>query len=169
MLTRLVVDFAGERQLSRAFDALERDVADLSEPLRDVHEHLRRTIGDQFESEGARAGGRWTDLSQDYKQEKESEVGFVYPMLVRSGTLRGAMLAREPLELGPRRLVFGIDPAATYDDGTTVEEVAVAHQTGAGNLPERRIVALTEGDKRQVDRIVVSWVSSRARRLIGLG
>lgn len=160
-LTRFTYEFAGERQLSRAFDVLGEHARDLREPLRDVHTHLRGVIGEQFRSQGGHGGSRWTDLSSDYKEAKADRWGFVYPMLVASGDMRGAFLAREPLQLTTRRLVMG------PQEGSEEEQRAEAHQAGKGNVPARKIVQLTLADRRAVDRIFVEHFSTRARALFG--
>lgn len=168
-LTRITFDVAGERQVSRAFDVLERDAQDLREPLRGVHEHLRQVIGEQFLTEGAHGGSKWRDLSEGYKPVKQERYDRIYPILVASGDMRAALLAREPLELGPRRLVFGIDPSATNSEGVKIADYASAHQSGRGRTPQRKIISLTTMDKRGIDREFVEYFSSRTRRLVGLG
>lgn len=169
MLTRITFDFAGERQLSRAFDVLEDDARDLTEPLKGAARVIQGSVADQFQSEGAHGlEGRWQDLSEGTKTEKEQEVGFVYPILVRSRRLREAFVLHGVREITDRRLVFGPDPADTYPDGTSVEAVAEAHQSGEG-VPARRIVALSDADRRLIDREFVEFFSSRTRRLAMLG
>lgn len=157
MLVRFTYDFAGERQVSRAFEVLAEHAQDLREPLGDVHGHLRDVIGEQFRTEGAHGGRRWKDLSADYKQAKQDRYGHVYPILVASGDMRAAFLARQPLELTPRRLVMG------PPEGSPEEERALAHQGGEDNVPARRIVALTTGDRRTIDRIFVTHFSGLMR------
>lgn len=160
-LTRFTYTFAGERQLSRAFDVLADSARDLREPLEDVHGHLRGVIGEQFRTHGDHGGRGWQDLSEGYKDAKEDRYGHVYPILVATGEMRGAFLARQPLELTARRLVMG------PKEGSEEETRAIAHQAGKGNVPARPIVALTTADRRQVDRIFVEYFSTRARALTG--
>lgn len=161
MLQRITFGFAGEVQVSRAFDVLADDARDLTEPLQETHEHLRQVIGEQFQTEGAHGGSKWSDLSPDYAREKADRYGDGLPILVASGDMRAAWLARQPLELTAHRLVVG--PAA----GSPEEERSLGHQRGDGRLPQRKIVNLTTGDKRAIDRIFVEFFSARARRMIG--
>ncbi len=165
MLQRLSIDVAGETQLSRAFDILAHDTQDLREPLAETHEHLRQVIGEQFQSEGAHGGAQWANLSAQYAEQKAERWGDGRPILVASGDMRAAFLARQPIELTSHRLVMGPAPGAVNQEGTPIEEYALAHQTGRGNLPQRKIVNLTTGDKRAIDRIFASFFSAMARRV----
>ncbi len=167
MLQRLTLTIAGEKQLSRAFDILADDARDLRDPLEQTHEHLRQVIGEQFQSEGAHGGSRWRELSPDYERAKADRFGDGLPILVASGDLRAAWLARQPLELTSHRLVMGPAPGASNEDGAVIEDYSAVHQKGSGRVPQRKIVNLTTGDRRQIDRIFVEYLSARARRLLG--
>lgn len=151
----------GEAQLARAFDILADDARDLRDPLQRTHEHLRQVIGEQFQSEGGHGGHHWQALSDTYAERKAERWGDGLPILVASGDLRTAWLARQPLELSTHRLVMG------PREGSDEEAKTLGHQTGAGHLPARRIVDLTLGDRRGIDRIFVEYLSARARRLFG--
>lgn len=166
-LQNLSLSVAGEMQLARGFDVLAADARDLRDPLQETHDYLRRVIGDQFESEGAHGGSRWQDLSTGYAEQKAEEWGDGLPILVASGDMRAAWLARQPVELTSHRLVMGPAPGATNREGVPIDEYALAHQQGQGNMPQRKIVNLTTGDKRGIDRIFVEFFSSRTRKLIG--
>jgi hypothetical protein len=63
-------------------------VSDLTEPLEAIAKDFYRTEPPTFEKN---ASGGFPDLSPAYKRAKRREVGFVYPMLVRSGALRASM------------------------------------------------------------------------------
>lgn len=161
MLQRLTLTIAGDVQLARAFDVLAHDAADLHEPLRETHEHLRQVIGEQFASEGAHSGRRWQDLSPAYAKAKADHYGEGRPILVASGDLRAAWLARQPLQLTSHSLVMG------PREGSDEETRSLVHQTGAGHMPQRKILDLTLDDKRGIDRIFATYFSARIRRMIG--
>ncbi len=167
MLQRISLTIAGEQQISRAFDILADDARDLTEPLEETHEYLRGVIGEQFQTEGAHGGSRWRDLNTRYEEQKAQRYGDGLPILVASGDMRAAYLKRQPVELTARRLVIGPGPGDTNAEGEPIESYAGAHQTGQGRLPQRKIVNLTTGDKRGIDRIFGEYFSARARRLIG--
>ncbi|MCA1572769.1 MAG: hypothetical protein LC798_21245, partial [Chloroflexi bacterium] len=167
MLQRITLTIAGERQLDRGFDVLADDARDLREPLERTHEHLRDVIGEQFLTEGGHAGSRWAQLSPAYAAAKAERYGDGMPILVATGDMRAAFLARRPLELTSRRLVMGPAPGQTNVEGEVIEDYALRHQQGGGRTPQRKIVNLTTGDKRSVDRIFAEYFSARARRMIG--
>jgi hypothetical protein len=160
---RLRLTIAGETQVARAFDVLARDAQDLRDPLAETHDHLRRVVGEQFASEGSHGGQRWQDLTPAYAERKAQHYGDGRPILVASGDLRAAWLARQPLELSAHRLVMG------PREGSEEETRSVAHQTGAGHMPQRKIVNLTLGDRRGIDRIFAEHFSAVIRRLFGAG
>jgi len=168
-LQRLTFRVAGETQLSRAFEALDREMDDLREPLRDAAGVLKRSVGQQFLTEGAHGGGPWQALNARYRAWKESHFGPGLPILVRTRKLRSSLLEgdRAIIELTPKRLTWGVPPAARYPDGTPVETVAEAHQAGKGHQPQRRIIQLTAADRRSVEREFHEWLISRRRRMIG--
>lgn len=160
-LQRITFDFAGERQLSRAFNVLERDARDLREPLGRTADHLVDVVGEQFGSEGAHGlGGRWQDLSPDYQRQKADRYPGM-PILVATGEMRRAFLVHGTRQLTSTRLVWG--PA----EGSEEEQRALAHQSGKGSVPQRKIVALTTADKRGIDRIFAEYFSAKTRSLVG--
>lgn len=62
--------------------------SDLTIPLELIAKDFYRTQAPTFQKN---ASGGYPDLSPAYKRAKRREVGFVYPMLVRSGALRSSM------------------------------------------------------------------------------
>lgn len=162
-MLRVRLTIAGETQLARAFDVLARDARDLRDPLQETHEHLRDVIGQQFLTQGEHGGARWADLTPEYARRKADRYGDGRPILVASGDLRAAWLARQPLELTDRRLVMG------PREGSPEELRSSVHQTGAGHMPQRRIVNLTLGDRRGIDRIFAEHFSAVIRRMFGAG
>lgn len=76
-----------QRTFSAAVDRARTDVLDLTIPLRLILEDFYRSNRATFEKRGA---GGYEDLSDKYKARKRRQVGFVYPILVRSGALRGS-------------------------------------------------------------------------------
>jgi len=154
----------GDEQYARRFDVLARDAGDLKDPLQRVRDLLVRTTGENFQTEGTRGTGGWQPLSPAYAAWKESAFPG-RPMLVRTGDMRSAFLTQGTRELTSERLLWGVD-TQTGRDGHPIAERAAAHQTGSG-VPERKIVALTRQDRREVDRIFVEWFAD-VRRRVGL-
>lgn len=159
-MQRLTLTIAGETQLARGFDVLADDARDLQAPLAVTHEYLRQVIGEQFESEGAHGGSRWRELSPEYARQKAEKYGDGLPILVATGEMRAAWLARQPLELSSHRLVMG--PASGSE-----EEMKSRAAQGGGRAPQRKIVNLSTMDRRGIDRIFATFFSARTRKLVG--
>lgn len=143
-------EIQGEVQVARAFEASAAQVADLSEPLEEIAEHLYGAISEQFASEGAHGlGTRWTSLDPDYAAWKESVVGPGVPILVFSRKMRETLLDRAAVTITPQRLIY--HPRGEHAD------VAAFHQGGDG-VPQRKIVAITDAEKRAWERVFLAWL-----------
>lgn len=152
-LQRVTFDIAGETQYARAFEAMEREADDLSEPLAEIGESVRLSVSEQFRTEGAHGlGSKWKPLNRDYAAWKERQVGPA-PMLVFTGTMRDAMLSRSAITVTRRRMVYEPD----------APDYAPAHQFGEGNLPQRKMVAIPLSVRRTWDRAFASWLNDLRR------
>ena len=156
---------AGEQQYARRFDALAHELQDLQEPLERVRDQLVLTVGQQFMEEGAHGTSKWQPLNASYEAWKESAYPG-RPILVRTGAMRQAFLVDGTRELTATRLRWGLDDQ-TNEDGERIADYALAHQTGEGHVPQRKIVALRFDDKRQMDRAFVEHITYLRRSLIG--
>jgi len=156
--TRLTFDVDGERQVSRAFTAMEADVRDMSEPLGAIGRLIREAIGEQFGSEGARGGAPWQPLSPQYEAWKEAHYPG-RPLLVQTGAMRREMLGESAFRVTPERLVYEPSTASA-----THPEIAGYHQRGSSPNPARRMVDLTPEDRRGFEREVHDWLNARRRR-----
>lgn len=116
-----------------------------------------------FASEGARGGTRWTPLTQAYQKEK-TKAGFGgLPVMQRSQKLLDS-LASPNAEYSvylptPRLLTLG-----------TTHPAARAHHYGypARNIPQRRLISVTREEKADYVRVVMDE-SERAARGEGFG
>jgi hypothetical protein len=68
-------------------------------------------------------------------------------------------------ELSRERLVWGVTDQRD-SHGDPISTRVAAHQSGGGNLPERRIVSLTSADRRGIDHEFASWLTHMRRRLL---
>lgn len=155
---------AGEQQYARGFQALAHEMQDLREPLQRVRDRLVQTTGEQFASEGSHGTGGWQPLSPAYQAWKD-EAYPGRPMLVRTGDMRAAFLVDGTRELTATRLRWGVDDQRD-SEGELIADRAMAHQAGRGNVPQRKIVALTHQDKRAFDRAFVEHIQHLRRSLI---
>jgi hypothetical protein len=158
------VDIAGEVQYERGFQAFEAELRDLREPLANVADVLKESVGEQFQTEGGHGGLPWQPLSPAYAAEKERRYPG-HPILVASGDMRSAFLTQGTRELGPQRLVWGVTDQRD-SHGQPIAVRASAHQTGEGVVPQRKIINLTLADRRDIDREFVSWLAYRRRSLL---
>ncbi len=165
-MLRVSFDIAGEVQYERGFAAMADELEDLREPLGNVADLLRDAVGEQFASEGAHGlGGRWAPLSPAYAKAKEERYPG-HPILVASGEMRDAFLTQGTRELTRSRLVWGVTDQRD-SKGEAISTRAAAHQSGEGVVPQRKIVALTNLDRRGIDREFASWLTHLRRRTIG--
>lgn len=155
-------DAQGERQISRAFLALEHEVQDLSDPLDRMADVILASVREQFATEGKSGlGAPWTPLNPEYAAWKHARYG-PRPILVRTGGMKGAVLNKpQAVTVTKTRMV--------YEPKGKGGEIAGYHQTGAGRLPQRKIFALTTAQKREaVDRVFTTWLHEvRAKLKLG--
>lgn len=111
-----------------------------------------------------RGPGKYTDLSDRYKPRKLRDVGFVYPILKRSGHLMRS-LTTEPVASGKGIAPASSDSVAQILNKTvlrmgTKDRTAIWHQTGAGRLPERPMVFLgpEQTAPEQFNQRMLNWV-----------
>jgi hypothetical protein len=150
------LDIDGDVQYSRAFEVMGREADDLTAPLTESGEIVRQSVGEQFLTEGAHAGQPWQRLNRDYERWKEEEFGAGLPILVLTGDMRAAALSPNAVKVTPKRLLYEID-----------DDKAIWHQKGRGHNPARRMLDLTSGDRRQIDRAFARWLNHLRRGMIG--
>lgn len=157
-LARLRFEVEGEVAYSRAFEAYERELRDMSEPLAEIGGLIIESVGEQFLTEGAHGGSRWEPLDPSYARFKQNHApaGEGAPLLVFSGEMRGKALDRgSALTVTADRVVYEPD-----------SDLAGYHHKGKGDLPARRIVNLTAADRREWDREIIDWLTSIRRGAI---
>ena len=155
--------FAGEQQYVRAFALMAADAQDLREPFQEVSTLLREHVGEQFATEGGHSRA-WAPLSDGYREWKEAAYPG-RPILVRSAEMRQAFLVTPSVRIERKRMEWGPDEGASYDNGVRIVDVADAHQAGAGVQRQRKIINLTAKDRREIDRVFVDFAASLGRRI----
>lgn len=144
---RLRLTLEGETQISRAFVIAEEAMGDLAPAFKVIGQQVQAGVRGQFASQGARGGGeRWTELRPSYRAWKNVHYPG-RPMLVRLGGMKGAMLNPQSMRATGRGLIY--EPRSGY---------AAYHQRGEGQLPQRRMVQLTAGDRRGWERVILQWI-----------
>lgn len=156
-LVRISFNVEGDQQVSRAFEATAIEARDMREPLDRMADIILDAVRKQFETQGVSGLGHpWQPLEPAYAAWKLKHYG-PRPILVRTGGMKGAALNKrmsvtvtrtrmvyEPKGEGGRRLYW--------------------HQVGAGDLPARKVIALTTAQKRlAVDRVFSEWLNALRR------
>lgn len=162
MLARLRFDIDGDVQYSRAFEVLGRAAENLSDPLREMGDSLLYVVEQQFVTEGKAEGAGWKELSRTYGDWKDVHFPGM-PMLVRSGAMRNAALSPDTIRVTPHSLTYEVLEHGYPNSDVTTGQVAFWHQKGKGRLPERKIVELSAGTRRDWDRIIHRWIIGRLR------
>ncbi|MGL4888556.1 MAG: phage virion morphogenesis protein [Aeromonas veronii] len=113
---------------------LYQQTGDLSEPLADIGEGLMLSHRDRWDAQENPEGEPWAPLSEKYRARKPRHADEI---------LRLNDDLRDTLD-------YQVDPQALYFGTPMV--YGAAHQFGRPeiNLPERRVLGLSEGDKQSV-------------------
>lgn len=148
MAVRLKFDFLGDTQLDRTLARFEEAPQD-ARPLWDaLADRFVTSARSQFRTEGAYASGGWAPLSPAYGAWKARH----YPgagILHRDGDLERSVTSR-PIDvevIEPGFMVLG-----------TGVEYATYHQHGTDRMPQRRIIELTENQRREWVRLMQRFI-----------
>lgn len=154
MVTKYVVD--PDRRFQEAIQEALTRVRDLSLPLTLIAKDWFQANKAIFTLKGP---GKYVDLSERYKERKQKQVGFVYPILKRSGLLEKSVT--EPGNSNSINLILNKN---TLVLGTKVK-YAPYHQLGTKFLPIRPIL-FTGGEQAapsEVYRRSQIWVMQLAK------
>ncbi len=148
---KFVVD--NETQLSRAFETSIARFLNLTIPFNKMAEDFYQSMTGVFAAEGAfEERPRWQDLSPAYALWKSRN----YPgrkILERTGRLKKSLTNR-----GGSDSVLNITPKS-LSVGTKVP-YAILHQKGTNRLPMRKIIELTDAQKKRWVRIMHTYMYS---------
>ena len=117
-----------DKKFNRAINDALKKVDDLTKPLTDIKDHWYETNKAIFAQRGP---GGYPDLSPIYKILKRKEVGFIYPILRKSGALERSITNSSNGSalwkiLNKRSLVLGSN-----------DKKVPFHQFGTKNMPAR--------------------------------
>jgi hypothetical protein len=87
------------------------------------------------------------DLSESYKPQKRRAVGFIYPILRRTGEMLGSMYTNVIRDNG---WVIRVGFAGQHAGGGSNADIARAHIEGRGRLPKRDFTKLPPGFSARV-------------------
>lgn len=145
---RFTIEVEGETQLDREFNRVKETIDDLTPVWKEVQQEFFDIEFEQFSSEGAKgASGKWKPLSPKYEEiklKKYGTIALIGGILYATGAMRESLTrhAKDTIEeFGKQEAAFGTSlPYATY------------HQTGGGRLPRRKVIDLSDEQKRRVQK-----------------
>lgn len=150
MLT-ITMTIMGEKQLARGFSRFGEGIKDLRPVFEEIHADFVRIEREQFASEGGRSGQRWQALSATYAEWKAKRFPGM-PILQLTGGLLGDMTDGLKVSMDPMLLVM--EPSL---------DRALWHQKSTARMPARKVVALTEADKRGWVKLIHSFIYRKAK------
>lgn len=146
MPVQLTFSVFGDVQVDRTLEAIEHNAEDLRPAWRELQRRFLKLEARQFATEGGYSGG-WTPLAPRYAAWKARR----FP---------GKTILRRTDELW-RSLTEGPDIAILEPHymilGTSVA-YAEPHQRGGGRLPRRRVVELSDGERREWVKVLQSFI-----------
>lgn len=123
--------YANEKEFQKFRKAIQKLIKqsdDLSQPLSDIADRFRESRKFIFDK-SRKSPGQYKDLSPNYKKQKNKDLGFAYPILLRTGRLRDSITTKNSesiTEIGKKYLVLGTKvPYSGY------------HQSGTSVMPQR--------------------------------
>lgn len=124
-------------------------ILDFKPVFEKVAKLIYQDIKQNFTSGGSVAGG-WTPLSRRYAEQKAKDfrAGLIKfnKIMYRTGRLADSLISPKGKDA-----VFEVTDTS-LEIGTRVP-YALAHQTGTKRLPQRRLVALSDGTRREIVRV----------------
>lgn len=144
----LSFDFYGDVQLERTLDRFAEHTEDATPAWEAIANRFAHVERRQFATEGKHGSGGWAPLSPKYAAWKARHYPGK-PILQREGDLVRS-LTRRPFgieRIEPQQAWLGSDvPYGAY------------HQNGAGRLPRRRPIELTEAERRLWVKILQRFI-----------
>ena len=149
------ISVLGEQQLARTFSRFADAVEDYRPAWPDVQTVMEHIEELQFSSQGAHGSGGWAALNPRYAAYKAARYG-VKPILQRTGELKASLTentGKSVREMRPLEFQYG-----------TRVPYAGFHQSGTNRMPRRKLIDLTEADKRDIMRTIQRYLVSVVRR-----
>ena len=144
----------GEQQLRRWLDIASDSVNDFTPIFEKLADDFRQTQEEVFKKEGANEGlPKWKPLSPRYKKWKTKYYPG-RPILVLKGDLKRSLINKSDSKHIERI------KKDSFEIGTKVN-YAIFHQRGTNKMPKRKVLDLSEPQKRR-------WIQIAHRELFNL-
>ena len=136
MASEIKLRVSGASELTRRLKAQEAAAVDLRPVWLELRERFVRYETRTFSSQGG-VSGRWAPLSPEYGAWKAQHYGGKR-ILQRSGDLMRSLSSDLAIEvITPHSMLLGSDSRYGH-----------FHQTGTKNMPRRKVIDLSEGERR---------------------
>lgn len=156
-MLRFSAEVDGVETLNRGFNRVEHFISDFRSIWPAVAQEFYAIQEEQFGSEGAHgASGKWAPLSPVYAKYKAKAFPGALILQAERGLYESLTSPDAPDS------IFRM----TEDELTTgtQREGAQAHQRGSGRMPARPPIALTEADKRRMQKAIQSRLVAFTRQ-----
>ncbi len=169
-MVRLEIDFAGDKQLSRALIGMIGELDDLRPTFAEMVDVIYEAEKKQFDSEGRHGSGGWSELKPSTIRQKMKKAPGM-PILQERGLMAASMTNRNHpnavVHMTPKSL--GIGTSVTDDRGRTFWRF---HQKGTSRMDARPPYDLTEREKHRFTaplarRLRAHWLAPQSR--LGFG
>lgn len=140
------VEVAGQVQLHRAIKRFSDGVSDLRPVWPEMISTFHAIEKEQFHTEGgAGESGQWAALSPAYAKWKGGGKG----ILERSGRLMASLTGGSGSEVEETKESLRIGSGVKY---------GIFHQLGTSRLPQRKVIDLSERNKRRLMKVLQGYL-----------
>jgi phage gpG-like protein len=174
-ISRVEIDAIDFKRGEAALLELAGYFAALDPPLRAAKKIARDDMRERFESQIAPDGTQWRDLDPDYAVKKEHEVGFIYPILTKTGDLKEKALSEEAWSITGESIFYstaslpdywevhqyGSDDYGTMFHGGNIDETGhLDSGEGGSNIPPRPFIGLSDEAEAKIFEVFDIWFST---------
>lgn len=150
----------GKTEFDRTFSRLDAEFNDLTPIWDDVRDAVWEIEEEQFQSGGAKgANGTWKPLSPAYEKAKIAKYG---TLALVAGTLRATDALYKSLTRQTEDTVY--QKSSTEMNVGTSLPYAKFHQRGGRNLPQRKVIDLSDAQKKQLQKAIQKSLVKQIRR-----
>lgn len=155
---KITVD--GVEQFNRTFSRLDADFKDLTPIWDDVRDAFWEIEEEQFQSGGAKgASGAWKPLSPAYEKAKIAKFG---TFALVAGILRATDALYKSLTRQTENTIY--QKSSTEMSVGTNLAYAKFHQRGGGRLPQRKVIDLSDAQKKGLQKTIQKSLVKQIRR-----
>lgn len=159
-MARISLIVEGVAEFDRTFSRFDATISDLRPIWPDVRDEFWQIEKEQFDSEGASGrSGKWQKLSARYAAQKIARYGSGLKIMQATGDLRASLTGQTGdtvYRTSKDEIMIG-----------TVLPYARDHHIGAGRLPVRKIIDLSERQRERLMKTIQIGLVKLVRRGVG--